>query len=163
VLAVHEFVDAGFGTGPRSAVVNLGGKVEHDPNIATAIGVRDSVRRSGNDLVHLSRLRVAPPPFPMPPIVTVALDLVDLFVPVRIRKDRRIIVFLDQVVAWGSEVKVEAPIDMVIVHVADAGIAHCRELEAWTYGAVGMEAPLLYVTIPAGLHFRGEDELAFRL
>src|SRR4029077_10808018 len=36
VLAVHEFVDAGFGTGPRSAVVNLGGMVEHDPNIATA-------------------------------------------------------------------------------------------------------------------------------
>ncbi len=81
-LAVDEFVDAGFGPRAESGIVDFDRMIAYDPQVPAAVDVRDPICRAGNDLVGFSRLRVADTPFAMPPIIAIALDFVNLLVPV---------------------------------------------------------------------------------
>src|SRR5262249_58817509 len=83
-LSIDEFVDAGFGAGAGSAIVDFGRVVAYDPEVPAAVDVRYSVGWTRNDLVGFSRLRVADAPLTVPPIIAIALDLINLLVPVSV-------------------------------------------------------------------------------
>jgi hypothetical protein len=80
-------------------------------------------------------------------------DLVVLVVPFGIADQRWVVELADHIVAGGSYIEVEPPIDVMVMDVADAGVTHCGEAEAWAYGTVGVQLPEANVTIPSGFHF----------
>src|SRR5262249_22311035 len=60
---------------------------------------------------------------------------------------------------WGANVEVEAPVDVVVVFVADARARDRVEAEAWTDPPVCVQPPLAHVAVPARLQFADEHDL----
>src|SRR5215475_12239332 len=111
------------------------------------------------DVVGLaSRLVLHPPPALMRRIARTT-DLVVLVVPFGVADQRWVVELADQIVAGGSYIEVESPIDVMVMNVADARATHCGKAEAWAYGTVGVQLPEAYVAIPSGFHFTHQHHL----
>ena len=73
-------------------------------------------------------------------------------------EQRRVVELAHPVVARRADVEVEAPIDVMVVHVAYARMLDRRECETRADPAVGVQPPLADVTVPAGFHLADEHD-----
>src|SRR5206468_1969212 len=167
-LAVYPVIErrlVGRAPGDR-AVVDLARPVAEDPDVSPGErpvrrGCRYSVAGARDDIVGVARRGVVDPPFAFAGWVPWARDLVHLVVPVRGTEGGKagVVELSDAVVPRGADVEVEAPVDMVVMDVADAGALDRGEAEARANRPIGGEAPLADVAVPARFHLRDEHHL----
>jgi hypothetical protein len=64
---------------------------------------------------------------------------------------RRVVVLSDDIVCRSGDVEVQAPLDVVVVGVADTGVVHRAEAEPRTDRPVRVQMPSADVAVPASL------------
>ena len=140
-------------------VVDLVRAVAERPEVTLPVpaSLRRAVVRAGHDLVTLSRA-VLDAPASLVRRIAHPLRLELESCPLLRARDRRVVELADDV-ARLADVEVEPPVDVVVVHVADAAVLGAGEAEAWPQCAVGVQPPLADVAVPAGLHLAHEDAL----
>jgi len=125
-LTVHPFADLGICVDAGrhvKPVVDLVAMVTENPNIPGAEWpVRslggDPVFGSRHDLISGARGDVLHPPFALVPRVAWPRNLKVLFMPVVTADDRWVVKFHYAVAAGSLDVEIQAPIGMVVAHVA---------------------------------------------
>ena len=126
-LSADELIDSG----PRerrvcgeSLTVVMFGRtsIPDDPEIADAVRVLRPVRDAGYYRVPLAGGQIANSPVTVPCCVARSANLVPLRMPVRIAHYGRVVVLLDHIVGSRADVEVKAPIHVVVVVLARAGV-----------------------------------------
>ncbi len=71
----------------------------------------------------------------------------------------RIVELAHAIVAGGANIKVESPVDMMVVDIAHTRALNRGEREPWADCAVGVQPPLTDVAVPTGLQFAYKHDL----
>lgn len=139
-LAIDEFVNARarqsrIGREPL-AVVDFVAVVSQNPQITNAVCVRCPVMSAGHDSVATEGSFVSHAPEARMACVARAVYLEPFAVPVRISDYRRVVVLLDDVVPYGHDVEVEAPVRVMGMHLASTRIKGAGKPERGSNAAV---------------------------
>ena len=133
--------------------------VAKDPQVAHAVGVSRAIMATRDERVAPEGSLVTHSPVPLVAGIARPTYLELFRVPVRIRDNRGFVVFLHDVVAGGHDIKVEAPVRVVGMHVTGAGVKGACEPEPRSDAAVIAQPPVADVTIPTGCQLAYQPQL----